>query len=166
MATEKKYQQSVEVLNKAVAEEITAVLQYIYFHVHCEDMGYRPLAQFFMKVSIQEMKHIEELSERILFLEGDVNMNIAKPVQKIRDVEGMLKYAMELEKATIEDYNQWSKETGDAGDAGTHKMFQDLVVGEEEHMDAFRTELDNMKMYGDNYLALQAVLNIKHEAKE
>ena len=159
---EKKYERSIELLNKALAEENTASLQYMYFHFICEDLGYRPLAQYFKRTAIEEMKHAEMLAERILFLEGDIKMTLAKAVNHVTDVEGMLDYSRQLEKDTIEDYNNFSKETGDAGDAGTHKMFQDLVAIEEDHMDHFRLEKDNMQEYGKEYLALQVVDNLKH----
>lgn len=159
---EKKYERSIEVLNKAVAGENTASLQYMLFHFVCEDKGYRPLAKYFKKIAIEEMRHVEMLAERILFLEGEVKMVLSKGIQNIGTVEGMLDYARQLENETIEDYNRFSKETGDAGDAGTHKMFQDLVVQEEEHMDQFRLEMENMQEFGENYLALQVVDNLKH----
>ena len=111
MANEKKYERSIELLNNALAEENTASLQYMYFHFICEDKGYRPLAQYFKRTAIQEMKHAEEFAERILFLEGEVKMVLAKGVKHITEVPEMLDYARELEKGTIEDYNAWSKET-------------------------------------------------------
>ena len=109
MANEKKYERSIELLNNALAEENTASLQYMYFHFICEDKGYRPLAQYFKRTAIQEMKHAEEFAERILFLEGEVKMVLAKGVKHITEVPEMLDYARELEKGTIEDYNAWSK---------------------------------------------------------
>lgn len=159
---EKKYERSIELLNKALAEENTASLQYMFFHFICEDKGYRPLAKYFKKTAIDEMRHSEMLAERILFLEGDIKMTLAKAVKHVTDVKGMLDYARQLEKETIEDYNAWSKETGENGDAATHKMFQDLIVMEEDHMDQYRLEMENMEQFGDEYLALQVVDNLKH----
>lgn len=163
MAIEKKYERSIELLNKALAEENTASLQYMYFHFICEDKGYRPLAKYFKKTAIEEMRHAEMLAERILFLEGDPRMVLAKGVKHVQDPKEMLDYARQLEVDTITDYNAWSQETGDAGDAGTHKMFQDLVVQEEEHMDEFRLEMENATQFGNEYLALQVIDNLKHQ---
>lgn len=159
---EKKYERSIELLNKAVAAENTASLQYMMFHFVCEDKGYRPLAKYFKKTAIDEMHHVEMLAERILFLEGEVKMTLDKTIKNFDTVEKMLEYSRQLEKETIDNYNAWSKETGDAGDAGTHKMFQDLVVIEEDHMDNFRREGDNAKEFSHDYLALQVVDNLKH----
>ena len=162
---EAKYARSIELLNKSVSEENTAALQYMLFHFVCEDRGYRPLAKYFKKAAIDEMRHVEELAERILFLEGQVKMILAKGIKNFDKVEEMLEYARGLEIETIENYNARSKETSEAGDAVTHKMFQDLLVQEEEHMDRFRQEQDNMKEFGEQYLALQAVDDLKHADK-
>lgn len=162
---ENKYQRSIELLNKAVANEIATSLQYMYFHVHCEDKGYRPFAKYFRWVSIREMNHIERLSDRIMYLQGDVDMNQQFRVKQVTEVGDMLRLAAELESQTIENYNAWSKETSDLQDAGTHKLFQDLVVEEEDHLDTFRTEAENMVEYGEEYLTLQSMDNIKHESK-
>ncbi len=159
---ENKYERSIELLNKAVAGEITASMQYMLFHFICEDKGYRPLSKYFEKTGIEEMRHLEMLAERILFLGGEVKMVMQKAVKNIDTVEGMLEYSRQLETDTIEDYNNFSREAGEAGDAGTHKIFQDLVTHEENHMDHFRLERDNMKELGKEYLALQVIDNLKH----
>ena len=159
---EAKYTRSIELLNKSVAEENTAALQYMLFHFVCEDRGYSPLAKYFKKTAIEEMRHVEMLAERILFLEGEVKMMLAKPIKNLDKVEQMLEYARQLEKDTVESYNARSKEASDAGDGATHQMFQDLIVQEEGHMDHFRLEMDNMKEFGERYLALQVVENLKN----
>lgn len=157
-----KYKRSIELLNKAIAGENTASLQYMLFHFICEDKGYRALAKYFKKTAIDEMRHTEMLAERVLFLEGNITMVLEKPIKNITDPEKMLDYARELEKETIENYNAWSKETGDLQDAATHSMFQNLVIDEEEHMDQYRLEMENIQQFGDKYLALQVVDNLKH----
>ena len=64
-------EKSIELLNKAVADELLAVHQYMYFHFRCDDMGYDLLSGLFKRTAIQEMMHVEQLSERILFLKGE-----------------------------------------------------------------------------------------------
>jgi bacterioferritin len=162
---EAKYARSIELLNQSVAEENTAIYQYMLFHFVCEDRGYRPLAKYFKKTAIDEMRHVEMLAERILFLEGEVKMLLSKPIKNFNKVEEMLAYARQLETETVENYNARSKETSAAGDGATHQMFQDLIVQEEEHFDHFRLEQDNMKEFGEQYLALQVVDNLKHADK-
>ena len=62
-------EKSIELLNKAIADELSAVHQYMYFHFHCDDQGYDLLAGLFKKTAIDEMIHIEKLAERIPFQE-------------------------------------------------------------------------------------------------
>ncbi len=75
-------EKSIELLNKAVADELTAVHQYMYFHFHCSDMGYLLLANLFKRIAIEEMLHTERLAERILFLKGEVEMIHSGEVKK------------------------------------------------------------------------------------
>ncbi|MDL2299146.1 hypothetical protein LJC21_00365 [Bacteroides sp. OttesenSCG-928-E20] len=73
-----KRERSIELLNKAVAEEMTAVHQYMYFHFRLDDMGYDFLANQFKRTAIVEMMHVEKLAERILFLKGEVELKTEK----------------------------------------------------------------------------------------
>ena len=71
------HEKSVELLNKAVADEVAALHQYMYFHFHCDDQGFDLLATLFKRTAIEEMIHVEVLAERILFLGGEVEMGLA-----------------------------------------------------------------------------------------
>ena len=157
-------EKSIELLNRAVADELTAVHQYMYFHFHCDDMGYDTISSIFKRIAITEMMHVERLAERILFLKGEVEMKTSKGVQKITDVEKMLEKAAEMEMGSVNDYNEWAAECGRNADAVTKKMFEDLVAEEEEHQDLFETEMDNLEKFGDNYLALQSIERSKPAA--
>lgn len=161
-----RYQASIDLLNEAVGKEIATSLQYMYFHTHFEDARYEYLSRIMRETSIAEMRHIEELADRILYLEGDVDMNPSFETRRVTEPAEMLELSMKLEQSTIETYNKASKLASDHGDAVTHKMFQDLIVEEEQHLDIFRTELQNLKDYGSEYLALQSVAGSKHTAKE
>ena len=157
-------EKSIELLNRAGADELTAVHQYMYFHFHCDDMGYDTISSIFKRIAITEMMHVERLAERILFLKGEVEMKTSKGVQKITDVEKMLEKAAEMEMGSVNDYNEWAAECGRNADAVTKKMFEDLVAEEEEHQDLFETEMDNLEKFGDNYLALQSIERSKTAA--
>ena len=76
-------EKSIELLNAAVADELLAVHQYMYFHFHCDDQGYNLLANLFRRTSIEEMVHVEKLAERIIFLKGDVDMKLSGKVKQI-----------------------------------------------------------------------------------
>ena len=158
------HQKSIELLNKAIADELSAVHQYMYFHFHCDDQGYDLLANLFKRTAIEEMLHVERLAERILFLKGDAEMAVAEKVQKIQDVNAMLQLATKMEENSARDYNQWANECTKNSDSVSKKLFEDLVMDEERHFDQYDTEMDNLKKFGENYLALQSIERSKNRA--
>lgn len=147
---------SIALLNKAVADELAAVHQYMYFHIHLDDQGFAPLAALFKQTAIQEMGHVEALSERILFLKGDTDMIAAGNVEKITEPVGMLAKAMAMEEGSVQEYNQWAMECAKNADAASKQLFEKLVHDEEGHFDAFEKQQENIKRFGPNYLALQS----------
>jgi bacterioferritin len=158
------HDQSIELLNRAVADELSAVHQYMYFHFHCDDQGYDLLAGLFKQTAIEEMLHIERLAERVLFLKGDVEMVSAAEVQKIHDVGKMLECARQMEQDSAQQYNRWANECGGNADSVSKKLFEDLVADEERHYDQYDIELDNLAKFGDRYLALQSIERSKSRA--
>jgi len=151
-----KSEQSIELLNKSVAEELAAVHQYMYFHFHLDDLGFTPLASLFKRTAIMEMGHVEALAERILFLKGDVKMAAAAPVEPITDPAKMLAKAIEMEQGSARDYNRAAQSCGANADAVSKQLFERLVGDEEGHEDAFDKQLDNIRRFGPSYLALQS----------
>ncbi len=158
------HEQSVELLNQAVADELSAVHQYMYFHFHCDDQGYDLLAGLFKQTAIEEMLHIERLAERILFLKGDVKMVAKDEVMAIHEVDKMLQLARRMEEESARQYNQWANECGANADSASKKLFEDLVADEERHYDQYDQELDNMAKFGERYLALQSIERSKNRA--
>jgi bacterioferritin len=157
-------EKSIELLNKAVRDELSAVHQYMYFHFHCDDQGYDLLSTLFKRAAIEEMGHIEQLAERILFLKGEVELDNTAEVEKITDTKKMLEVACGMEEQGIKDYNQWANECGADADAISKQLFESLVADEERHYDQFDTELDNMERFGDQYLVLQSMERSKTRA--
>jgi bacterioferritin len=151
------YEKSIELLNKAVADEMWAVHQYMYFHFHCEDQGYDLLAGLFIRTAIEEMGHIEMCAERIIFLGGEVEMVAAEEVLKIHDVKKMLEQARKMEEESVKDYNVWANECSKNNDAGSRKVFEGLVADEERHFSQYDDEVLKIEKYGENYLALQSM---------
>lgn len=158
------HEKSIELLNNAVAEELHAVHQYMYFHFHCDDQGFDLLAGLFKKTAIQEMGHVERLSERILFLKGDVEMKATHEVEKIHDVKDMLNMARKMEEDSAKEYNLWANECSANADSASKKIFEDLVADEEGHFDQFDTEITNIEQFGENYMALQSIERSKNIA--
>ena len=156
------HEQSIDLLNKAVADELSAVHQYMYFHFHCDDQGYDLLAQLFKRTSIEEMTHVEMLAERILFLGGDVDMELSDKVNPEQDVEKMLTIARGMEEHSVKMYNKWANECSKNNDSASKKLFENLVDDEERHYDQYDDEIDNVERFGDRYLALQSIERSKN----
>jgi len=148
---------SIELLNKAIADELSAVHQYMYFHFHCDDQGYDMLAGIFKKTAIEEMIHIETLADRVLFLNGEIEMVANASVEKITEVEKMLEFSANSENDAIEMYNDFALQCSQNKDSATKKIFEGLVADEERHFDQFDNEMENLQKFGDRYLALQSV---------
>jgi bacterioferritin len=155
-------EKSIELLNKAIGDELSTVHQYMYFHFHCDDQGYDLLANLFKRTAIEEMLHIEMLSERILFLKGEVELKASNAVKKIHVVKGMLDLAAEMETASANDYNNWANECSKNADSVSKKLFETLVEDEERHFNQYDDEMENLKKFGDNYLALQSIERSKN----
>ena len=153
-----RHPKSVELLNRAIQEEETALHQYMYFHFVLDDMGYDVLANLFKRIAIEEMRHVEAFAERILFLGGEVELGkLAKPVQKIHDPKEMLEWAMASESEAIELYSKWAAEAMEERDVGTEQLFKKVAMDEERHFEIFETEFLNLQKFGDQYLAQQAM---------
>ena len=149
-------QTSIQLLNQGVADELQAVHQYMYWHFHLDDQGFGPLSLLLKRIAIEEMGHVERLAERILFLKGDVEMVVAGPVEKITDAKKILSKAAEMEQAGVTSYNEAAIQCAQNADAVSKQTFESLVSDEERHFDQFDKQLDNIKRFGPNYLALQS----------
>jgi len=148
---------SIELLNRGVADELWAVHQYMYFHFHCDDQGYDLLSGMFRRIAIEEMLHVEQFAERILFLGGEVEMAPSHAVDKIHDVRSILERAVEMEKGAVRDYNKHALECSQNLDSASKSVFEALVLDEEGHGDQFETQLEHLDKFGEQYLALQSM---------
>jgi bacterioferritin len=149
-------EKSIELLNKGVADELQAVHQYMYWHFHLADQGFGPLAAMFKRIAIQEMGHVERFADRILFLDGEVEMVAAGQVEKITDPQKMLARAAQMEHEAVGIYNKFALAASRNEDSATKQLFEMQVNDEERHFDEFDKQLDNIKRFGPNYLALQS----------
>jgi len=153
-------QRSIDLLNRAVADELAAVHQYMYFHFHLDDQGFGPLSLLFRQTAIEEMSHVERLAERVLFLKGDAEMVTAWPVEKITEPEQMVTKAGQMEQDSAAFYNKAALECSANADSASKSIFEALVADEERHFDQFDRQLDNIKRFGPSYLALQSFGNL------
>ncbi len=147
---------SIELLNKAVADELQAVHQYMYWHFHLDDQGFGPLSAMFKRIAIMEMGHVEHLAERILFLKGDVDMVAAGPVERITEPDAIVAKAAAMEQEAVGIYNAFALECSANADSASKQVFEALVNDEERHFDEFDKQLDNLKRFGPSYLVLQS----------
>ena len=158
------HEKSQELLNKAVADELAAVHQYMYFHFHCDDQGYDLLAGLFKRTAIEEMLHIERLAERLLFIGGEVELVASQEVNKVHDMRKILEIGKKMEESSVIMYNKFANECSANADSASKKLFEDLVADEERHYDQFDDEIGAMDKFGDNYLALQSIERSKNRA--
>lgn len=151
------FEESVDLLNKSIGDELGAVHQYMYFHFQCDDQGLDLFANLFKRAAIDEMLHIEKLAERILFLKGEVELKTSEEVEKISDVKEMVIKARSMEQEAILFYNKCAIECASNADSVTKKLFEDMIADEERHFGQYDDEYEKIEKYGEKYLVLQSM---------
>jgi bacterioferritin len=146
----------LEQLNARLAEELTAINQYMVHSEMCDDWGYGKLHKQIEKRAIDEMKHAEKLIGRILYLEG---IPIVSDLNKIHigaEVPKMHENDRQAEEGAIKNYNETIRLAAEVGDNGTREMLTAILKEEEEHIDTLEAQLDQIKQMGiQNYLTEQ-----------
>ena len=136
----------VEFLNDALTAELTAINQYFGHAKICENWGYERLAGKYKDESCEEMRDAERLMERILMLEGMPNMQRLGTVRIGETVPEQLDADLSLERDAVDRYRRGIQLCLDKGDGGTRELLEDLLVGEEEHLDWIETQ---QRLIGD-----------------
>ena len=146
----------ISLLNDLLADELTAINQYM---VHSEmnaNWGYEKLHEAAEKRAIQEMKHAETLIGRLLFLEGTPIVSNLKPIHIGDKVEAQHRSDLEAETGAVKAYNDGIRLTAELGDNGSREMLEDILEDEEEHLDWLEAQLDQIEQMGiQNYLVEQ-----------
>jgi bacterioferritin len=146
----------IEALNEILTGELTSVNQYFVHAKMCQNWGYSRLAHKVRAESIEEMKHADELIERILFLEGVPNMQRLDKVRVGETVLEQLKLDLKLEEAAVPRLNKAIALAVDVADNTTRDMLEDMLESEEEHIDWLESQLELIRQVGEqNYLAQQ-----------
>ena len=146
----------IAVLNDFLADELTAISQYMVHSEMCADWGYDKLHEAVEKRAIGEMKHAEKLIGRILFLEGQPVVSNLKKMDIGATVEAQLKHDLEAEAGAIQAYNDGIRLCLEVGDGGSRELIEDNLEDEEEHLDWLETQLDQIHQMGlPNYLLAQ-----------
>lgn len=146
----------IEVLNDVLTAELTAINQYFIHGEMCENWGYEALYHEIRGRAIAEMKHAEEIIDRMLYLEGRPNMSRYFDIKVGKDVPAMLASDLGLEKDAIQRLNKGVALAHDAGDNGSRHLLEDILRDEEEHALAIEAHLTQIQQMGlENYLANQ-----------
>lgn len=130
----------IEFLNEALTAELTAINQYFAHAKLCENWGWGRLADFYRKESIEEMHDAEKLIDRILLLDGMPNLQRLGSVRVGETVPEQFELDRDLEIAAIDRYRRGVALALEEGDPGTRDLLEQLVVGEEEHLDWIETQ--------------------------
>jgi bacterioferritin len=130
----------IELLNEALSEELTAINQYFLHAEICENWGYKKLAALTKKQSIDEMKHAEDLVERILFLDGAPNMSNYKKLKIGRTVPEMIANDLQLELSARTMYNRLIDAAVKKSDQATADLLKKLLKDEESHVDGLEAQ--------------------------
>jgi bacterioferritin len=146
----------LEVLAEMLKEELGAINQYMLHAEMCSNWGYKRLYAHIKKESINEMKHAEELIERILFLEGMPNLGELPKLNIGKDVKQQFQNDLALEKSAVADYNKAIATCRKVGDNATADILETILEDEEEHVDFIEEQLGLIDQLGlQNYLAQQ-----------
>jgi bacterioferritin len=146
----------LDTLNNLLADELTAISQYMLHASMCGNWGYEKLHQAVEKRSIDEMKHAEMLLDRILFLEGTpIVSNLHKMMIGAR-VEFQLANDLEAEVRAVKAYNDGIRLTAELGDNGSRDLLVSILKDEERHLDWLEAQLDQIDQISlQNYLLAQ-----------
>ena len=147
----------VEFLNKALTNELTAINQYWLHYRVLKDWGVIKLAEKERHESIDEMKHADELAERILFLEALPNFQAIHKLKVGETVEEILKADLALEMEAIPLLRDAIEHCESVRDFVSRDLFASILESEEEHVDFLETQFDMIKRMGlENYVQLNS----------
>jgi bacterioferritin len=147
----------IELLNDVLTAELTAVNQYYGHYKMQENWGYEHLAERTKHESIDEMRHADEVIERILYLEGVPNLQRLGSVRLGETVAEQLRLDIDLERAAVARFNEGIAKTVELGDNGTRELLARMLVSEEDHLDWLETQLSLIDDLGEQLYLTQQV---------
>jgi bacterioferritin len=146
----------IEKLNALLADELTAINQYIVHSEMCANWGYERLHEAIEKRAITEMKHAEKLIERILFLDGTPIVSKLNKIEIGSDVKAQFENDLDAERMAVQAYNEGIQLAVESGDNGTRALLESILADEEHHVDWLEAQLDQIEQIGiENYLTEQ-----------
>jgi bacterioferritin len=132
-------------LNSLLADELTAINQYMVHSEMCDDWGYEKLHKHFEKRAIDEMKHAEKLIGRILFLEGIPVVTNLNKIKIGATVDKQLANDHAAEEGAIKAYNDAIVLTGEVKDYATRDLLQEILNDEDAHIDGIEELQDQIE---------------------
>ena len=138
----------IEQLNMALADELTAINQYMVHSEMCANWGLDELHEVVEKRAIQEMKHAEELIARILFFDGRPIVSNLNPIHIGADVPAQLSNDLAAEVDAVAKYNAGIKLAVEAGDNGSRDLLESILGDEEDHVDWLEAQLYQIEQMG------------------
>ena len=143
-------------LNALLADELTAIHQYMVQSEMCDNWGYQKLHKAIEQRAIGEMKHAVSLIARILFLEGIPDVSRLNRIDIGADVETHHKNDWTAEQGAVTAYNEGIHLAVEVADNGTRELFEAILKDEEDHIDWIEAQLDQITQMGvQNYLTEQ-----------
>ncbi len=125
----------IETLNSLLADELTAINQYMVHSEMCANWGYEKLHKHFEQRAITEMKHAEKLIGRILFLEGIPIVSNLRKIYIGSDIPKQLENDHAAEEGAIKAYNEAIKLAGEVNDFATREILEHILNDEDQHID-------------------------------
>lgn len=153
---EEDKKEMIEVLNRARAMELHAIVQYMNQHYNLDDMDYGLPAGKVKLIAIDEMRHAEMFAERIKELGGEPQTDRAAKVQHGQDVDVIFGFNSTLEEDTISAYSGFLSRCREAGDSITARIFEVVIEEEQIHLNYFDNEKGHIQRLGAAYLATWA----------
>lgn len=146
----------IDQLNFLLADELTAVSQYMVHAAMVDNWGYGKLHDAIEGRAIEEMKHAESLIDRILFFEGVPIVSSLNKMMIGDQVKVQFERDHEAESGAIKAYNDAIRLAMEEADSGTRELLEDILEDEEKHIDWLEAQLDQIAQMGiQNYLAMQ-----------
>ncbi|MDP2915907.1 MAG: bacterioferritin [Candidatus Aminicenantes bacterium] len=138
----------IDVLNSLLADELTAISQYMVHSEMCDNWGYEKLHKAIEKRAVDEMKHAEKLIGRILFLEGLPIVSDLKKMHIGAEIPKMFANDHESESGAVKSYNAGIKLAGDVKDFATREVLEAILTDEDGHIDGIEMTLDQIRQMG------------------
>ena len=143
-------------LNHLLADELTAISQYMVHSEMCDNWRYAELHKAVEERAITEMKHAEKLIARILFLDGTPVVSSLNKINIGADIEAQFSNDLAAEYGAVKGYNEGIRIAYDLGDNGSRELMDSILKDEEEHVDWLEAQIEQVRVMGiQSYLVEQ-----------